>query len=63
MLPVKIVPRKTALASGLNRYYTGDRCKHGHQAERYTLNSACTECVYARVKLIRERFREAKVPA
>lgn len=38
-----------AIALGLNTYYTGKPCKHGHLAHRYTSGAKCSECVKARV--------------
>ncbi len=41
---MKIISRSTAIASGLNRYFTGKPCKHGHLAERICPDGACIEC-------------------
>lgn len=36
--------RAEALAAGLNVYYTGSPCKHGHLANRYVQNWTCVVC-------------------
>jgi hypothetical protein len=41
----KIVSRQVALRRGLLRYFTGEPCKHGHHAERWTGNRICVECM------------------
>jgi 5-methylcytosine-specific restriction endonuclease McrA len=37
--------RAEAKALGYTRYFTGNSCKHGHTAERYTSNGSCIECI------------------
>ena len=39
-----IISRKEAKEQGLNRYFTGKPCKHGHVAERLVANRTCAEC-------------------
>jgi hypothetical protein len=46
---LKIVTRLEAAASGLNKFYTGKPCKHGHLSERWVLNGACVQCNVERV--------------
>jgi len=41
---MKIITREEALKRGLTRYFTGEPCKHGHMAERYTKSSNCVVC-------------------
>lgn len=41
---MKIITRTEAIESGLKRYYTGEPCKRGHNAERFTISYACVEC-------------------
>lgn len=41
---MRIITRKTAKEKGLKRYFTGQPCKHGHVAERYTKSDRCVEC-------------------
>jgi len=42
---VMIVSREEAKSNGLRRFFTGDPCKNGHVAERYTKTGHCTECL------------------
>jgi hypothetical protein len=41
-----IQPRSASAvrAAGLKRFYTGERCKHGHDCERYVSNALCVDC-------------------
>jgi hypothetical protein len=39
-----LISRKSAIAIGLSRYFTGISCKRGHLAERRTSSSDCVEC-------------------
>lgn len=39
------ISRRDAASSGQITYFTGEPCKHGHVAYRYTKNGACSECV------------------
>jgi hypothetical protein len=41
---MKLISRKDAAASNLQRYYTGNPCKHGHDCERYTKSTNCLIC-------------------
>jgi 5-methylcytosine-specific restriction endonuclease McrA len=41
---MNIVTRAEAKAAALKRYFTGKPCKHGHVAERVTINGSCSEC-------------------
>jgi hypothetical protein len=41
--------RERAAALGLTHYFTGEPCRHGHIAERYTNSGNCLECNHARV--------------
>ena len=40
----EIVSRVNAKARGLKRYFTGKPCKHGHIAQRKTINGGCIPC-------------------
>jgi hypothetical protein len=51
--------RSSALAGGYPRYYTGERCKNGHLADRYTLSGACVECQEGRRAAEVEQYRKA----
>ena len=42
--------RREAATSGLNKFYTGRPCIHGHDAERYTLTGICVECAKYKAK-------------
>ena len=39
-----LITRKQAREQGLKWYFTGNPCKHGHIAERQTINGACRAC-------------------
>lgn len=41
---MQIVTRAQAIALKRHRYYTGRPCRHGHDAERYTINANCVTC-------------------
>jgi hypothetical protein len=41
----EIIDRKTAIARGLTKYFTGKPCSHGHLSERYCKNGACQRCL------------------
>lgn len=43
-----IITRKSALALGLIRYFTGKPCKRNHISERYVMGSTCIECEKSR---------------
>ena len=47
---MEIISRKDAIDQGLGRYFTGEPCKHGHVAERRTVNSTCVACIRGWVK-------------
>ena len=40
----ELISRKDAIAKGMNRYFTGKPCKHGHLAERSVIDHACVPC-------------------
>lgn len=42
---MKIIYRNAAMNAGLEWYFTGRPCKHGHVAERKTKNGSCRECM------------------
>jgi len=46
--------RVIALEEGRSTYFTGRPCKHGHIAERFTVDASCIECR----GLFREGYRE-----
>jgi hypothetical protein len=41
---MKLVSRKEAIESGLQRYFTGKSCKQGHICERRVSSCECLEC-------------------
>ena len=58
--------RQLAAQQGKTRYFTGLPCKHGHIAERLTVNGSCCECSQNRLNnyrsenadLVRKRGRD-----
>lgn len=44
MVEFRIITRKEALQKNLPQYFTGKPCKHGHVAERDTVNGTCVVC-------------------
>lgn len=59
----QLVSRQEAIELGLVRYFTGEACKRGHVAERYTLGGGCTECQRELVEKQREAVRKAREAA
>ena len=55
---MEIITRQEAIAQGLNRYFTGKSCKHGHIAERRWSSGGCLTCHLAQDKAHREANRE-----
>jgi hypothetical protein len=47
--------REAARLAGHKRYYTGEPCRHGHRAERFTSSSGCVDCVNQKVSPISGR--------
>lgn len=37
--------RKSAIAMGSKKYYTGEQCKAGHLSARYTQSGSCQACI------------------
>lgn len=54
------ISRTQAMKKGLKRYYTGRRCKHGHDSQRYVQSCSCVACNYEHVALQREGMAIAK---
>lgn len=44
---MEIISRAEAKQKGLNKYYTGQPCKNGHDAYRYTQSGTCSKCINA----------------
>ena len=62
MISVIAFAREDAKALGLKRFFTGERCKQGHVAERYTINGCCVACNLERASHYQktEHAREVK---
>jgi 5-methylcytosine-specific restriction endonuclease McrA len=43
-----VICRKAAITAGLDHYFTGKPCKHGHLSKRFTRNKTCVACDLAR---------------
>lgn len=70
---MNIICRKDAKEKGIKTYFTGQPCKNGHVAYRYTQSGTCSECINgdhkrvadpeaaarraARAELVQARFR------
>lgn len=50
----QILSRAQALSSNSARYFTGQPCRRGHYAERYTVNGGCVECMAQNNNAVRE---------
>lgn len=50
---MEIVTRKQAVDGRLNMYYTGQPCKNGHVAARYTQSGGCKGCIAEAVAGVR----------
>jgi len=50
-----LISRSDAQARGLRHYFTGEPCKNGHRANRYTQSGACYECIRQSTYAERER--------
>ena len=61
---MKRTTQREALDLGLTRFYTGKKCIHGHDSERYTLSGECVKCNNERArrqaKLRSEKMKAAK---
>jgi hypothetical protein len=61
---MEITSRQTAITQRLHKYFTGQPCKNGHIAERYTQSSGCSECIHPKFperKMRREALRRLTV--
>lgn len=52
------ITREQAVLQGKRKYFTGEKCKRGHVAERATLSATCLECGRAAQADFRARLRE-----
>ena len=41
---MEVIERWVAAVSDHPKYYTGKRCKRGHNSQRYTSTGACVQC-------------------
>jgi len=62
---VTLISREEAIARGLTRYFTGERCVHGHLTERIVSTRTCVEChrlhqLNSKTERGREARRQAK---
>lgn len=55
VLFVHLVTRSKARELGMQYYFTGNPCKHGHVAERRTSRGDCLECYLHRLSEYREK--------
>lgn len=44
-MSAEIITRNQARSLGLSKYFTGEPCRNGHTAERYTQSGTCEECI------------------
>lgn len=62
---MKRITQREALDLGLTRFYTGMKCIHGHDSERYTLSGECVQCNNERArrqaKLRSEKMKAARM--
>lgn len=64
-LTKRSIARQTARSQNARHYFTGEPCRMGHVADRYTSTAACVECVRlfnhakALKKLEAERYADA----
>jgi hypothetical protein len=58
---MQLIDRKTAIANGLNKYFTGEPCLNGHVAMRYAQSGACYECIRANVERSRAAYKTESV--
>ncbi len=40
----KLITRKAARETGLDKFYTGKQCPNGHRGQRYTASNKCVNC-------------------
>ena len=55
-----ITTRSEAARNGNTKYYTGNPCKRGHLARRYTITAACTMCVSQKRRSVRQDIERAQ---
>lgn len=55
--------RQIAANNGAKKYFTGEICRNGHVAERYTLSGACVECLKESQAKINTAYSAARAGA
>lgn len=58
---MKVISRKEAKEKGLNRYFTGRLCKHGHLSVRSMSSKMCLECHKHRQRKYRKEHKEKEL--
>lgn len=43
---MQIITRRDAISQKLTKYFTGELCRNGHLAERYTSSAVCKDCLH-----------------
>jgi hypothetical protein len=56
--PLIITSRKEAVVQGLEYYFTGTECKHGHVSPRKTSNHTCVDCQYEAYTEHKEKYKK-----
>lgn len=60
---MEITSRTAAIHYGEKTYFTGEPCKNGHIAKRYTLNGSCADCVNGYVSPEEREAKKARCAA
>jgi hypothetical protein len=58
---MNLITCKSAKEQGLDRYFTGKPCKHGHTDERRVIDRACVACGNEKAVRHYNRHREAQI--
>ncbi|HHS9967645.1 TPA: hypothetical protein ACTW6G_002923 [Raoultella ornithinolytica] len=59
---MKRITQREALELGITRFYTGKKCIHGHNSERYTISGECVQCNHERARQ-QAKMRSEKLKA
>lgn len=59
---MKRITQREAIELGLSRFYTGKKCIHEHDSERYTLSGECVQCNNDRARR-QQKLRSEKLKA
>lgn len=59
---MKRIKQREALELGLTRFYTGKKCIHGHDSQRYTISGECVQCNNDRARR-QQQLRSEKLKA